>query len=95
MLDSSMATPPPGVPDAMMTSFEKKSENDMPIYDKYARMTIPNKRKEVICFIQVLASVSALGFTVGANASSGQSNLFSNKSPTNYLYFVLVLSSLV
>ncbi|KAJ1655998.1 hypothetical protein IWQ61_004345 [Dispira simplex] len=79
----------------MMTSFEKKPENDMPIYDKYARMTVPDKRKEVVRSIQVLASVGALGFTAGANASSGQSNSFSDKSPTHYLYFVSVLSSLV
>ncbi|KAJ1656258.1 hypothetical protein IWQ61_004138 [Dispira simplex] len=97
-LDSSMATPPPpppGIPDAMMTSFEEKSENDVPIYDKYARMTVPDKRKEIVRFIQVSASVCALGFTAGANSYSGQSNPFSDKSPTNYLYFVSVLSSLV
>ncbi|KAJ1959129.1 hypothetical protein IWQ62_004736 [Dispira parvispora] len=98
-LDSSVATPPPppppGVPEAMMTSFDDKPENDVPLYDKYARMTTPDKRKEVVRLIQVLASVGALAFPAAANAYSDRSNPFSDKSPTNYLYFVSGLSIVV
>ncbi|KAJ1978152.1 hypothetical protein H4R33_006049 [Dimargaris cristalligena] len=67
----------------------------LPVYNKYSYMTQPDKRKEVIRFVQVLASVGSIGFLAGAKPRSGHSNPFDDQSPTNYQYFVAGLSTLV
>ncbi|KAJ1912781.1 hypothetical protein IWQ60_009504 [Tieghemiomyces parasiticus] len=71
---------------------DKPGGVEVPVYNKYSFMTVPDKRKEVLRFFQIVAGVGALGFLAGASPRSGRDSPFSDSSPTNFQYFVSGLS---